>query len=286
MKKLLFIFFIFFTKLSFAQLKNSSFEIWDSTYSCDNSASLASLYNVPNPICGNVNNWPSVTSAGISRTTDSHSGNYAVILHNFYGYAYAELTYHDSLNQRPLYFQGYYKYIVDAANDTHVAAWVTLTKFNGVSTDTIAENIFYLDSTSVYTAFQSPFTYYSPSAPDSIHIFIINGFSVCDSSSICHLLYLDDVSLSNSPLNINKLSAAEPEFSVYTNSSGTQLTVTTDFKDPFQISLYTFSGQAVLTKTLRSASNSVDLSFLANGLYFYSITVNGQNLKGGKLVKQ
>jgi hypothetical protein len=285
MKKLLFIVFIFFTKLSFSQLKNGNFELWDSTYSCPNAATLASLFNVANPVCGSVSNWPS-PSFGISRTTDSHSGNYAVILHNFYGYAYGELNYHDSLSRRPVYFGGYYKYFVDAATDTHASVWIALTKFNGVSTDTIAENIFQLDSISAYTAFQFPFTYYSASVPDSIRIFIINGYSVCDTNSICHLFYLDDVSLSDAPLSVDKITHGEPQFSVYANPGSSQLAVTTNCKQPFQISLYNFSGQTVLAKTLRGTSNSVDFSFMPNGVYFYSIAINGQIVKGGKVVKQ
>src|SRR5258708_7724477 len=109
MKKTILLLLLLITKFSFCQIKNGGFEIWDTVYTGTYSGELSSYFSVPNPLAGLVHNWSATSYYGISRTTDSHSGNYSLIVHNWYSYVNQQITYNDSISNRPGYLQGYYK---------------------------------------------------------------------------------------------------------------------------------------------------------------------------------
>jgi len=250
------------------------------------SSDLATLFSVPNPCGGNIKNWTSETPAGISRTTDSHSGNYSVILHNWYGYAYATISYHDSISYRPQYFQGYYKYIAEQLNGLEGTADIFLTRFNGASNDTIARGTFVFNSSSSFIPFQSTINYSSALTPDSISIFIINAFPPCDSTSVCNLLYLDDLTLSDTPLQIDESGLDKVEVSVFPNPSTDEFKIITNLNAPLHLILYNSLGDVIMEKTLHGKINSVNVSSLPGGIYFYKISVNRKTIKNGKLIRQ
>ena len=79
MKKTLLILFLMTTKLTFGQT-NGGFEVWDTVYTNTYSTDLSNIFGVPNPLGGIVNSWTASSGYGISRTTDSYSGNYALHL--------------------------------------------------------------------------------------------------------------------------------------------------------------------------------------------------------------
>lgn len=127
MKKIILASFLLSVKLTFGQIKNGDFEEWDTTYTAAYSSDLNSIFGVPDPYGGLVTPWVSGSEFGISQTTDSYSGNYALILHNWYNYAKEWITYRDSISYKPQYLQGYFKYItggVDGLSQGTANIWI------------------------------------------------------------------------------------------------------------------------------------------------------------------
>lgn len=287
MKKYILILFLLISKLVFGQINNGGFEVWDTTFTAVYSNELSSIFDVPNPTGGSLPNWIPGTEFGISQTTDSYSGNYALILHNWYGYANEWVTYRDSLSYRPEYLQGYFKYITGGNNMlSQGKANITLTRSNGTSTDTIATGTYQFDSTVVYTPFQIDLNYNSTLTPDSIEIYIINSNSNCGSDIICNLLYLDNLTLSNSPLSTGRNNLSDNSIKVYPNPFSWQTTLHSDkpLKDA-TLTVYTFFGRQV--KQIENISgHSIKLfrHHLLSGLYNFHLTQDGKIIAEGKLV--
>ncbi|MEP7195432.1 MAG: T9SS type A sorting domain-containing protein [Saprospiraceae bacterium] len=287
MKNIGFIFLMLSTQLAFGQIKNGGFEIWDTTYKNSYSTDLTNLFGVANPSGGVVRYWTSSTSAGISRTTDSYSGNYSLILHNWYGYAYASINYHDSINFRPQFLQGFFKYITGGANGlANRTAYITLTRFNGISNDTLAYDAFLFDSTTNFKAFQFKLNYLSSLTPDSIDILIINAFPPCASNSICNLLYLDNLVLSNSPLSIKNIIEDEDLVSLFPNPTSNELNFKINSTKLFHLTLYDSKGEKIMDKILSNSSNRIDLSTYSSGIYYYKLISDRQQIKCGKIIRQ
>jgi hypothetical protein len=216
--------------LSFAQIKNDDFELWNTTFTPAYSTELSSIFGVPDPTGGELANWESGSEFGLCRTTDSYSGDYAMILHNWYGYANEWITYHDTLSQRPQYVNGYFKYITGGDNIlTAGTAEITLTKFNGISNDTIATGNFQFDSTNVYIPFQIELNYQSVENPDSIKIYFRNADISCGVDIVCNLLYLDKLSLSDTPLNLENITTLNEDWKIYPNPFSHSATLNTIF---------------------------------------------------------
>ena len=287
MKKFIFIFYLMTTKLTFGQI-NGGFEIWDTTYVNLYSSNLTNVFAVPNPYGGVANHWVNGSGFGISQTTDSYSGNYSLILHNWYNYAQEWITYHDTLNYRPQYLQGYFKYItggIDGLSQGELK--ITLTRFDGTANDTIATGAYTFDSTTTFTSFQVSLNYISTLIPDSINIYIINANSNCIQNVICNLLYLDNLTLSNSPSGITNLNTSEDVVSVFPNPSGNELNIQINSTQIFQFTLYNSLGEKIIDKNLKSKTSTIDLSVYSNDIYFYKLSSADKHLiKSGKLIKQ
>ena len=287
MKKFIIILFLLSTKLTFGQINNSGFEVWDTTFTAAYSADLNSIFGVPNPYGGIVNPWVSGSEFGISQTTDSYSGNYSLILHTWYNYVQEWITYRDSLSYRPQYLQGYFKYITGGVNGlSQGTAKITLTRFNGTSNDTIATGTYQFDSTASFTPFQINLNYISALNPDSIDIYIINGNNNCGPDMICNLLYLDNLTLSNSPLGVENLNLSDGVVTVYPNPFSTQTTLQTDkiFKDAI-LTVYNSFGQLVKQiKNISGQTITLQRDNLSSGLYFILLIQDSKVITADKLV--
>src|SRR5438045_1308812 len=79
MKKFTVILFLLSTQFTSGQIANSGFEVWDTVYTNAYSTELNTYFGVPNPIGGVIHGWTFWYNYGISRTTDSYSGNYSLI---------------------------------------------------------------------------------------------------------------------------------------------------------------------------------------------------------------
>src|SRR6187200_3747006 len=87
LKKMILFLFLLSTKLTEGQITNGGFEVWDTIGSCAYCTDLINLFGVPNPTGGIANHWKNGTGYldnGVKRTTDSHSGSYSILLHDWY----------------------------------------------------------------------------------------------------------------------------------------------------------------------------------------------------------
>lgn len=278
MKRIFLILLLITTKLTFGQT-NGGFEIWDTTYTNAYSSDLTNLFAVPNPLGGIVNSWTSGSSYGISRTTDSYSGNYSLILHNWYNYALEWIIYHDSMSYRPLYLQGYFKYISGGSDPlSQGTAKVTLTRFNGTSNDTIANGTYLFDSTAYFTPFQLTLNYISGLYPDSINIYIINGNSSCGTNMVCNLLYLDNLTLTNSPLGIENVISNESVVSIFPNPQSANNDILNLFVEEEaqasvkEIIIYDIMGKVILNQRINKQGQiSLNTGINSAGTYIVRI---------------
>ena len=198
MKKLL-ILLMCLPMIGFGQtITNGSFENWDTTYYSNlTSLNLDSVYNVENPLRGTLSSWEEeLSNFGMSQTTDSYDGNYALILHNVYSYLKEEIHYFGSLNANPTYFSGYYKY-TDGNTNTTPQAIVSICLYTN-NQDTVAFSSIRLDTISEYTKFEIELNYLNNLTADSVHIMLLNSDESCIGiNGICNLFYVDALEFSN-----------------------------------------------------------------------------------------
>ncbi len=270
-----------------AQIINGGFELWDTTYTGNYSAELSSNYAVPEPLAGVVNHWTPGNGFGMSRTTDSYSGNYALILHNWYSYVQEWITYREAANFTPRYLQGYYKYSTGGANGlSHATATVTFTRFNGTKNDTIASGTYQFDSAAAYTPFQMEISLTSQ-IPDSFSVYIINSNSQCALVNVCNLLYLDNLAFADSalPVGVQGVNSAEELVTIYPNPFTDKITIETPPAET--VDIYNSAGRKVKSLALNSGQTQIEIDFagLTDGIYFYSIVRQQKIAATGKLLK-
>lgn len=287
MKNIFTILLSILSTLNYAQMNNDDFEIWDSTFTATYSSELSAIFGVSDPTGGHVANWSAGSDFGVCRTTDSYSGDYAIILHNWYGYAQEWMTYHDTLSYRPQYLQGYFKYLTGGNNLlAYGTADIALTKLNGTSIDTIATGSFQFDSTNVYTPFQIELNYLSIQNPDSIKVYFQNAYSDCGSDIICNLLYLDKLSLTDISLNLETLNALNRNFTIYPNPFSHSTTIHSTFimNDAF-VEIFNIYGQRVSQiEGVTGQEYALFRDNLPTGQYVIKITQNNKLITTNKIL--
>ncbi|MHB8261162.1 MAG: T9SS type A sorting domain-containing protein [Bacteroidia bacterium] len=233
MKKIVCIAFVLFVMSSKAQIPNSGFETWVTN------TETPQHYLVPQ-------NWvtidmdysfgnPSNAIYSVVRTTQSHSGTYAVLMQTatnangdtIWGGLFScnsladfnNTDYGFPFTARPAFFQGYYKF-TSVGGDVALA-FVTLTKWNTAThkQDTIAQAYFgaTVNATS-YTQFSIPLAYsLNNEYPDTAQIQTGIGFTG-NGAHMGTLFYLDDLGFSGSvPLGIQQFANNNEQVSIYPN---------------------------------------------------------------------
>ncbi|TXC78348.1 T9SS type A sorting domain-containing protein [Luteibaculum oceani] len=273
MKNLILLFCLVIVIPSFGQF-NQGFETWDSTYQHSYPEQMDSLFNVPNPKHGTVKKWTEDYNYGVCQTTDSYSGKYAIILHNWYGYANTTIKSSDTISYRPQYLNGHFKYITSTYNGLATGLIsVALTK-NG-NADTIATGSFQFDSTLSYAPFQVELQYLSNEIPDSVHIIITNAYTHCMYNVVCNLLYLDDLSFSGTTSGLKDHLLSDAEIDIYPNPTNTFLNYKST-ADIHGISVMDSRGRTINYKP--NKENRIDVSALNPGVYFVQFLNSKQQL--------
>jgi hypothetical protein len=223
---------------------------------------------------------------GVVRTTDSYQGTYAIVLHNWYFYAQETLYLHDAISGKPEHLSGFYKYQTGGTEGlARGSLIVALLKTNGMQFDTIAKGIQYFDSTLIYKPFVTPLTYFSQNIPDSMSITVVNADRNCKTQGICHLLYIDGLSLSGSGTSVGSKSK-DQEMSPYPNPVHDFLSFKNERHDHFTFRLYNVAGKMVINEPDLSGRQELDLTSLEEGVYFYQIFSAGRLQHSGKVVKE
>ena len=153
--------FLVFLSHSFSQIGNGDFELWEDSLEISQSETSiidSAAQGVPLEWY-NINAHQNPTSIGFYRTTDAANGQYAAVINTWYVYVKSFLAKSDSIDIRPDFIAGYYKYlpglILPGDIDSAIVSIVVYDAFG----DTIGTSLNYLDTISTYTSFKFPIEY-------------------------------------------------------------------------------------------------------------------------------
>ncbi|REJ84876.1 MAG: T9SS C-terminal target domain-containing protein [Bacteroidetes bacterium] len=235
------------------QIPNADFENW-----------MNKSYDI-------ADGWSNYT-IGISRSSDSHSGNYAMRMENMYfdgmvqmasvtsgeitntgtnaGHPYSQLS--DTL-------RGYYKYVTSGSDSATII--VSLSNAGAL----VGWNILLLPPASAYTFFEMPFD--AAILPDSIRLDIYASSFPYDQMIDGSALYIDHLSLSSLSTFIrNSDSNNDSPALAYPNPFHDKLRFTSVNKS-FNTTYRIFDTGGSLLKELNSSTSEFNAEDLAPGLY-------------------
>jgi|GEM_PF-1619453 len=278
-----------FANLSEAQIKNADFESWDSTFAAPYTAELDTVFGVAGAIGGKLKSWISASqdAYGLSRSSDSQSGDFAMILHNWYSYVNESVRYRDTLSGRPQFLRGHFKYITGGLSGlSQGSAFLALTRLNGSIVDTIATGTYLFDSAAAYTPFQIELEYRSSSSPEFIDIRFTNSDRQCLQGNACHLLYLDNLSLAGTATGLKETSRLSNRLQIHPNPFSSRATLQADKNLNYaSIVLYDSYGRRVLKSDgISGHTLTLERALLPAGFYTLLIVQKGNVLFSEKLL--
>lgn len=141
-----------------------------------------------------------------------------------------------------------------------------------------------------YTEVAVPFEVVATGTPTKVDIIFSIGSQNGDLTELVDaVVRLDDVSLSNIPVNVEEQTKSEMEIIVYPNpASGDFVTLQTDFKGAVDISIVDMTGKLVFQQNMLNVDTAgnigLDISSLASG--FYSVHVRGNGAEASVRLKK
>ncbi len=292
MKKLITIIIITYTFLigggliSGAQAQqNGGFENWSPSSSYENpdywqTLNILTLTSPPNPI-----------SVFKATGVDKHSGNYALkiktvfmnnnpapqLLVDSVGYVFTgTIVISPPLwkigipyTARPEKLEFWSKY-TPVGNDI-AGVDVTLKKWNGTSSDTVAFGEVTIDTTIAYTFFQLHLNYRSPAFPDTLIISFASSHKL-STSRVGSTLCIDDIALTGW-LGIDESRKwGNNKTKVFPNPAKGNVTVETTFEEADNLRLMDASGKLNGVFKIQNLKTTINTSSFAQGCYLFEIT--------------
>lgn len=201
---------------------------------------------------------------GVSRVTNSHNGDYAVLVYTYYNYNEGALSQTVTTEQSPTHLRGYYQYhLIDAGYEEAIRK-VEITAWQG--TDVIGRGHLRFDTTSTYQAFEVPIVYEKEQLPDSLTItFTTNG--LLSSGTVSGFLYLDDLEFTYEPVSSTEgASGFSPTIECYPNPAKEQLFIQKDFSE-YGYQIVDISGTIIKSGKIGRADTSLYLGDLTRGIF-------------------
>ena len=276
------------------QLPNNSFENWTTQTGPEDpdgwgtAAGQYPSYNLP---------------VLVSKSTDSHSGNFAVKVQSNTGLipppfgsgidgdtivGQLQLNFINGFSSeyypfafRPDSLVGYVKGVVSDNPDNMNLIWV---QFFRNSTNIGSCNYQMRNSSTNYFRFSVPVTYNSEFTPDSLQfiLFASNPSKYYPGNDF----YVDDLSFVYSPTT-SFMNIHEQSISVFTSNNFNELNIITNTEGPVTIKVFDANGRVLHEKSISKSHEIIDISDLNNGIYLYRITNNnGSILQNGKFSKR
>ena len=288
MKKTLYLFLLFYALINKTNaqsnlfFEHANFEIWDSSQGYLNPANWFSLNELT------VFGLPTT----LERTTDAHSGKFAVMLtsKDYQGGSLSGVLSSGPLldaqgnpdlntikvpyTYRPTRFQFYY-HADPEPGDSGVIAFV-LTKWNlaNQKSDTIGLALAaFSDSTGAYSFADLEIKYKSPLTPDSVYIIAsssADGYNPTAGSK----LFLDDFTVVGGSNGLKNLTSLQEPINVYPNPASNNVVIKNNQKESL-ISIYNMEGKCLFTSKSESAATSIDVGNWNRGVYI--IEIKGSN---------
>jgi hypothetical protein len=274
---------------------NGGFENWIPLTGYDSLAGWSST----NQYWTSTNGFP----VGVTKTTDAHSGTYALRAETMLGTGGDSTEARVSLGnvlgkgvaftQQPTALNFWYKYPV--ANGANVASIkLALTKWNSSthSPDIVAMTFPFNVSSAVsaYTLVQLPIFYPGgPMAPDTLLIYIVSSNisgSPSNPESPGSVIYVDDMSLDGVTTDAQYLFADDKTVSIYPNpvSESFTLSLTENMKNA-EIQIFDVLGKIVYNGMVASINNKINVNDIPTGLYTIRIS-DGNQVSTKKFLKQ
>jgi len=258
-----------------------------------------------------TDNWQSsniftlpVSSISVNKTTDSHSGSFAVKIESMI------TSFSDTLGfitnghigedgpvggmpveDIPNILSGYYKY-TPVGPDTAIGG-MTLYHYNeNTGESEMLDSAFInLPATNNYTYFEIPVDYFSLPEPDTLNI--VFGSGNFDEQGVYiglgSTLYLDDLEITYKPHIVSvddNHPVAKPR--IYPNPARENIIFETLnlLHQPVEIQIYNMDGQIVAKKGNRNSANfSFNVGHLSPGIYFYRMSAGQQSHQGKFIVE-
>jgi len=281
-KKTLSLFFLVFALSNCIAQPNAGFENWHNEYS----------YEVPNGWqTMNIMSMspPNPLSAFKVTGLDKHSGNYALMIktvyftnnffHSYIGDSAGNVftgkvivspisyKYGFPYTSRPAKLEFWSKYN-PVGNDT-AGVGVMLTKFNGISTDTVALAALNISTTLAYTLFQIDLTYYSAESPDSASILLLSS-KLPSTARLNSKLYVDDFSFTGW-VGTEEHSLFSDKVKIFPNPAIDLLNVIARFDDANSMKVTDALGKLMGEYKIQNYGTKINTSNFTGGIYFYEI---------------
>ncbi|MFH1937709.1 MAG: T9SS type A sorting domain-containing protein, partial [Bacteroidota bacterium] len=189
-------------------------------------------------------------------------------------------------------FQGYY--MAFPLNGDSTSAIILLSKWNNNThkRDTIAyTKLIFQGTVSTYTGFDAPINYWNTTTmPDTITLLLLScgGYNAVNMmgsvGQVGSQAYFDDVTLTNIA-GIEMLLMPDVEVHLAPNPASGNMTVTlSEVIKNGLFEVYSAQGKMIRQYPLNSISGTLDVSSLANGMYYYKVTDGSKKLNTGSFI--
>lgn len=272
-----------------ADFPNGGFENWSELGADEpNDWTTSNLFNI------------SPGGAGVTKSSDSHSGSFAAQLESkitFNGDSITIITNGEfgdegpiggvPVNEFPKMVSGYYKYSPVGSDTALAGLW--LYHYNSATgeTETLHEMLIKLPATSTYTYFEIPVLYYDEPVPDTINISFAPSNYDGGFIGLGSTLLIDDLEIAYQPFITGRDENQIDDINVYPNPAKEKLYFSGDFFNQLpEITINNLQGKIVYRSNGKSLSDqAVDVSSFDTGIYFYKIKYHGKNVSGKFIVQ-
>jgi hypothetical protein len=280
--------FVFLTSLlsNAVSQPNGGFENWSTEFNYQapdgwQTLNFISVFAPPNSL-----------SAFKATGVDKHSGNYALKLKTMFinnnplpgtvydtiGYVFTgkvnvsppSLKFGIPYVGRPEKLELWAKYFPVGMDLAGVS--ISLQKWNGTSTDTIAYGDIIIDSTLIYTLFQINIVYQSTELPDTMIIGFTSSYKK-SKARVGSTLYLDDVALTGW-VGIDEQNIYTDKVKVFPNPATDAISINAEIDEADNIQLIDVSGKLIGNYKIQNYNVNINTALFAEGIYFYEIRDN------------
>ena len=276
--------------------QNGGFEDWTAQYTFENpdywqTLNILSIGTPPNDV-----------SVFKATGVDKHSGNYALKLKTIYlhnnpapqalpdtvGYVFTgkilisppEWKVGIPYTGRPEKLEFWSKY-TPVGNDV-AGVFVTLKKWNGTSSDTVAYGDIEISSTASYSFLQINLAYRSAVSPDTLII----AFLSSDKPSTARVgssLYIDDVALTGWVGIEEPRTCWTDRVKIFPNPAKEYVTIHAQIEEAENVQLTDALGRLTGIYKIQNYSTNINTCSFAEGAYFYEIRdIKGKTITNGK----
>jgi hypothetical protein len=204
---------------------------------------------------------------------------------NFSGTTFNSLTYTGgtAITYRVNSVSAWAKYTRSGASDSGVLTVQVLGHYGSITDSVLGTGIVKIGPSTSFNQYTANITYTVPdSLVDTVRITFTSSKGGT-SSSPNSTMYVDDVSMTGTPFSVKELAANGKMVNVYPNPATNLLHLDTKSSATITCNLISATGQVVATKRF-TGNNTMDISTIPSGLYYYSIAGdNGNTTQTGSI---